>query len=146
MRENLGEIDVGAAHFLPRVVAKKDIRGVVHMHTTGSDGHNSIREMADAALACGFKYIAITDHSKTPCDDGRVGTKSALEQIKQVRAVDEQMEWRRSACSPASRSGHSGRWRAGSWMMKYLRSWIVVIASVHSRFEQSREEMTEQEC
>ena len=64
MRENLGEIDGAAQHSLPRIVEMKDIRGDVHMHTTASDGHNSIREMADAALKCGYKYIAITDHSK----------------------------------------------------------------------------------
>ena len=42
----------------------RDIRGDVHMHTFASDGKNSIREMADAATARGYEYIAITDHSK----------------------------------------------------------------------------------
>ncbi len=49
MRENLGEIDAAAEHALPHIVSLDDIRGDVHMHTTASDGHNSIREMADAA-------------------------------------------------------------------------------------------------
>src|SRR6202453_535006 len=92
MRENLGEIDAAAAHDLPRVVDLKDILGDVHMHTTASDGNNSIREMADAALACGYQYIAITDHSKNLAMTGGMDEKRALEQIKQVRAVDKQME------------------------------------------------------
>ena len=64
MRENLGEIEAAARHALPRLIEKADLRGDVHMHTHATDGHNSIREMAEAALACGFDYIAITDHSK----------------------------------------------------------------------------------
>ena len=51
MRENLGEIEAAAKHALPRLIEKADIKGDVHMHTTASDGHNSITEMAEAALA-----------------------------------------------------------------------------------------------
>src|ERR1700722_5263418 len=133
MRENLGEIDAAAAHDLPRVVDLKDIRGDVHMHTAASDGNNSIREMADAALACGYQYIAITDHSKNLAMTGGMDEKRALEQIKQVRAVDKQME---------------GKIRVFTGIEvdiladEVLAQLDVVIASVHTRFEQSREEMT----
>ena len=64
------------------------------MHTTASDGHNSIREMADAALACGYKYIAITDHSKNLAMTNGLDEKRALEQIKRIREVDKAMEGR----------------------------------------------------
>ncbi len=64
MRENLGEIEAAAEHALPRLIEAGDIKGDLHMHTTASDGRNSITEMADAAIACGYRYIAITDHSK----------------------------------------------------------------------------------
>ena len=74
------------------IVSLDDIRGDVHMHTTASDGHNSIREMADAALACGYKYIAITDHSKNLAMTNGLDEKRALAQIKQVHAVDRAME------------------------------------------------------
>ena len=113
MRENLGEIDAAAAHDLPRVVDLKDIRGDVHMHTTASDGHNSIREMADAALACGYEYIAITDHSKNLAMTGGMDEKRALEQIKQVRASG-QADGGKDPRVHRHRGGHSGRWRAGS--------------------------------
>jgi DNA polymerase (family X) len=141
MRENLGEVDAAAAHDLPRVVDLKDIRGDVHMHTTASDGHNSIREMADAALACGFQYIAITDHSKNLAMTGGMDEKRALEQIKQVRAVDRQMEGKiRVFTGIEVDILADGTLDLDDEVLAQLD---VVIASVHTRFEQSREEMTE---
>ena len=111
MRENLGEIDAAAEHALPHVVSLDDIRGDVHMHTTASDGHNSIREMAEAALACGYKYIAITDHSKNLAMTNGLDEKRALEQIKQVRAVD-RADGRPHPRLHRHRGRHPGRRRA----------------------------------
>ena len=141
MRENLGEVDAAAAHDLPRVVDLKDIRGDVHMHTTASDGHNSIREMADAALACGFQYIAITDHSKNLAMTGGMDEKRALEQIKQVRAMDKQMEGKIRVFTGIEVDILADG--ALDLDDEVLAQFDVVIASVHTRFEQSREEMTE---
>ncbi|WP_298107935.1 DNA polymerase/3'-5' exonuclease PolX [Bradyrhizobium sp.] len=145
MRENLGEIDLAAGHKLPRVVALGDIRGDLHMHTTASDGRNSIREMAEAAIACGYRYIAITDHSKNLAMTGGLDEKRVLEQIGQVRAVDR-----------ALHESTGGRIRVFTGIEvdilaggaidlddEVLAQLDVVIASVHTRFEQSREEMTE---
>ena len=64
LRENRGEIERAEAGQLPKLIELTDIRGDLHMHTTATDGMNSIREMAEAAKARGLKYIAITDHSK----------------------------------------------------------------------------------
>ena len=64
MRENRGEIERAEAGQLPKLIELTDIRGDLHMHTTATDGMNSIREMAEAAKARGLQYIAITDHSK----------------------------------------------------------------------------------
>jgi DNA polymerase (family 10) len=64
LRENRGEIELAEKGQLPRLIELDDIRGDLHMHTTATDGTNSIREMAEAAKARGLKYIAITDHSK----------------------------------------------------------------------------------
>src|SRR5580698_8718436 len=141
MRENLGEIDAAAAHALPLVVTLDDIRGDVHMHTTASDGHNSIREMADAALACGYKYIAITDHSKNLAMTGGMDEKRVLEQIKQVRAVDKQMEGKIRVFTGIEVDILADG--ALDLDDEVLAQLDVVIASVHTRFEQSREEMTE---
>src|ERR1700728_4009873 len=91
MRENLGEIDAAAQHALPRLIEKADLRGDVHMHTTASDGRNSIREMAEAALACGYGYVTITDHSKNLAMTNGLDEKRALEHVHRIREVDEQM-------------------------------------------------------
>jgi DNA polymerase (family 10) len=64
LRENRGEIELAEQGKLPKLIELKDIRGDLHMHTTATDGMNSIREMAEAAKARGLQYIAITDHSK----------------------------------------------------------------------------------
>jgi DNA polymerase (family 10) len=140
MRENLGEIDAAAAHTLPHVVALEDIRGDVHMHTTASDGHNSIREMADAALACGYQYIAITDHSNNLAMTNGLDEKRALEQIKKVHAVDRAMEGRIRVFTGIEADILADG--AIDLDDEVLAQLDVVIASVHTRFEQSREEMT----
>jgi len=140
MRENLGEIDAAAEHDLPRVVGLGDLRGDVHMHTTASDGHNSIGEMAEAALACGYKYIAITDHSKNLAMTDGLDEKRALEQIKQVRAVDKRMEGKIRVLTGIEVDILADG--ALDLDDEVLAQMDVVIASVHTRFEQSREEMT----
>jgi DNA polymerase (family 10) len=140
MRENLGEIDAAAAHALPRVVALDDIRGDVHMHTAASDGHNSIREMAEAALACGYQYIAITDHSKNLAMTNGLDEKRALEQIEQVRAVDRDLKGRIRVFTGIEVDILADG--ALDLDDEVLAQMDVVIASIHTRFDQNREEMT----
>ena len=140
MRENLGEVDAAVAHELPRVVKLSDIRGDVHMHTTASDGRNSIREMAEAALACGYGYIAITDHSKNLAMTNGMDEKRALEQMEQVRAVDRAMEGKIRVFTGIEVDILADG--ALDLDDEVLAQMDVVIASVHTRFEQSREEMT----
>src|SRR5271166_2740808 len=91
LRENLGEIEAAARHALPKLIEQTDLRGDVHMHTHATDGNNSIREMAEAALACGFEYIAITDHSKNLAMTNGLDDKRALEHVQRIREVDEEM-------------------------------------------------------
>jgi DNA polymerase (family 10) len=140
MRENLGEIELAAHRTLPKVISPEDIRGDVHMHTTASDGHNSIREMAEAALACGYKYIAITDHSKNLAMTNGLDEKRALAQIKQVRAVDRDLKGRIRVFTGIEVDILADG--AIDLDDEVLAQMDVVIASVHTRFEQSREEMT----
>ncbi len=140
LRENLGEIERSARGELPQLICPGDIRGDVHMHTTASDGRNSIREMADGALACGYRYIAITDHSKALAMTGGLDEKRALEQIKRVREVDREMEGRIRVFTGIEVDILGDG--ALDLDNEVLAQMDVVIASVHSRFEQSREEMT----
>jgi len=141
MRENLGEIEVAARHQLPRLIEQSDLRGDVHMHTYATDGHNSIREMADAALERGYQYIAITDHSKNLAMTNGLDDDRALEHIKHIRQVDREMEGRIRVFAgievdilgdgDLDLSDH------------VLAEMDVVIASVHTLFNQPKEQMTE---
>jgi DNA polymerase (family 10) len=140
MRENLGEIECAARGGLPTLIGLGDIRGDVHMHTTASDGRNSIREMADAALACGYKYIAITDHSKNLAMTGGLDDKRALEHAARVREVDREREGR--ICVFTGIEVDILADGALDLADETLAQLDIVIASVHTRFDQSREEMT----
>jgi DNA polymerase (family 10) len=88
LRENSGELEAAANHTLPKLIELRDIRGDLHMHTNATDGRDTIRQMADAALARGLKYIAITDHSKNLAMTHGLDDKRALAHIKAIRKVD----------------------------------------------------------
>ena len=140
MRENLGEIEAAARHALPRLIEKSDLRGDVHMHTHATDGRNSISEMAEAALACGFEYIAITDHSKNLAMTNGLDDQRALEHVKRIREVDEQMAGRIRVFTGIEVDILGDG--ALDLSDEVLAQMDVVIASVHTRFDQSREETT----
>jgi DNA polymerase (family 10) len=141
MRENLGEIEAAARHSLPRLIEAGDLKGDLHMHTTASDGNCSITEMAEAAIACGYKYVAITDHSKVLAMTGGLDEVRALEHIKNIREVDRRMEGRIRVFP-----GIEVDILADGVLDladEVLAQMDMVIASIHTRFEQSREEMTD---
>ena len=140
LRENLGEIEAAARHALPRLIEKADIRGDVHMHTNASDGHNTIREMAEAALAVGYKYIAITDHSKNLAMTNGLDDQRALAHVAAIRSVDAEMAGRIRVFAGIEVDILADG--ALDLEDETLAQMDVVIASVHTRFEQSREEMT----
>lgn len=83
LRENRGEIAVAKAGRLPRLVEQSDLRGDLHVHTKATDGHNSLREMAQAGLANGFEYLAITEHSR------RLAFAHGLDPLRLARQCDE---------------------------------------------------------
>jgi DNA polymerase (family 10) len=140
LRENLGEIEAAARHAVPRLIQQSDIRGDLHMHTTATDGHNSIREMANAALAAGYGYIAITDHSKNLAMTNGLDEKRALEHLERIRAVDREMEGRIRVFTGIEVDILSEG--ALDLEDEVLAQMEIVIASVHTNFAQSREEMT----
>jgi DNA polymerase (family 10) len=140
LRENLGEIEGAAHHTLPRLIQASDIRGDVHMHTNASDGHNTIREMAEAALAVGYGYIAITDHSKNLAMTNGLDDKRALAHVQRIREVDKEMEGRIRVFAGIEVDILADG--ALDLADETLAEMEIVVASIHSRFDQSREEMT----
>jgi DNA polymerase (family X) len=87
LREMTGEIEAAESGKLPKLVKLADIRGDVHMHTTASDGKNSIEEMGEVARELGYGYIALTDHSQAVTVANGLDEKRTLEHIKKIRAA-----------------------------------------------------------
>jgi DNA polymerase (family 10) len=141
LRENQGEIEGAAEHRLPALIETSDLRGDVHMHTVATDGRNTILEMAEAAVARGYEYIAITDHSKNLTMVNGLNDERALEHLKQIREADAQMEGRLRVLTGIEVD------ILGDGQIdlsdEVLAQMDVVIASVHSLFQQPKEQMTE---
>jgi DNA polymerase (family X) len=91
LRENRGEIEAAAGDRLPRLVELKDVRGDLHMHTTETDGKSSLEQMAEAAVAAGHSYVAITEHSETLTFVRGMSRERLRSQRHQIRAVEEKM-------------------------------------------------------
>ncbi|MGH9558543.1 MAG: PHP domain-containing protein, partial [Bryobacteraceae bacterium] len=90
LRENSGEIEAAAEGRLPKLIEHVQIRGDLHMHTTETDGRATLEEMAEAAHARGYEYIAITDHSKALAMANGLDEKRAVAFAHQVREMDRQ--------------------------------------------------------
>lgn len=90
MREDQGEIQAAAAGDLPKLIELADIQGELHGHTTGSDGKNSIAEMAEAARHRGYQYWNVTDHSVGLGITGGVDRETLAEQRREIEALNEQ--------------------------------------------------------
>src|SRR5882762_1691289 len=140
LRENTGEIAVAEKYKLPKLIELQDMKGDLQMHTTASDGKNSIEEMAAAARELGHEYIAITDHSKAVTVANGLDEKRMAAHIKKLRAADEK--------------GPGIRVLAGSevdilkdgsldYSDEILAQLDVVVCSIHSYFNLDRAAMTE---
>jgi DNA polymerase (family X) len=88
LRENRGELEAAREGRLPDLIELGDIRGDLHMHTTLSDGHASIEEMAEAARELGYDYIAITEHSASHGFGNDVQPDQLLRQVEHIRALE----------------------------------------------------------
>jgi DNA polymerase (family 10) len=140
LRENWGEIEAAAEHRLPRLVEPGEIQGDLHMHTSATDGRLSIREMAEAARARGLRYIAITDHSKALAMTNGLDERRLLEQIKEIRQVNSEMEGFRILAGIEVDIHRDG------WLDlndEALAQLDIVVASVHSYMQIEPEEMTD---
>jgi DNA polymerase (family 10) len=140
MRENLGEIDLAQTHSLPQLITQKDIQGDVHMHTVETDGKNTIAEMAEAAKARGHKYMAITDHSKNLAFANGLDDKRAVEHIQRIRDANKQIDGIKIFAGIEVDILADGDLDLSDDVLAQMD---VVIASVHSVFNQESAKMTE---
>ena len=140
MRENLGEIDLAQSHSLPRLITQKDLQGDVHMHTVETDGKNTIAEMAEAAKERGYKYMAITDHSKNLAFANGLDDKRAVEHIKRIHDVGKQIAGITIFAGIEVDILADGDLDLSDDVLAQMD---LVIASVHSVFNQEPAKMTE---
>ena len=140
LREACGEIEAAAEHRLPRLITGKDIRGEVHMHTVETDGKCTIDEMAEAAKQRGYQYIAITDHSKNLAFANGLDDKRAVGHIARIRAANEQIGGITIMAGIEVDILTDGELDLSDEVLEQMD---VVVASVHSAFNQEPQQMTD---
>jgi DNA polymerase (family X) len=140
LREDRGELQAAADGTLPeRLIEVSDLRGDLHMHTTASDGRQSIEQMARAALERGYEYIAITDHSATHGFGNDVSPDQLRAQIEAVREVDARVEGIRVLVGTETNILPDGSPDYDDALLAEL-DWVV--GSVHTSFSMGEAEMT----
>ena len=140
LRENAGEIEAAEKHALPNLIMESDLQGDVHMHTVETDGRCTIEEMAEAARARGYQYMAITDHSKNLAFANGLDDKRALEHIQRIRKADEQIDGIKIFAGIEVDILTDGDLDLSD---SVLAEMDIVIASVHSQFNQEPAKMTD---
>ena len=144
LRENCGEIEAAEQGRLPELVELEQIRGDLHMHTTETDGRATLEEMAEAACARGYQYIAITDHSKALAMANGLDEKRVVAFARQVREIN-----RGAPSGPLPLRVFSGiecdilKDGALDLANDALAELDLVIASVHSHMNMESAEMTD---
>jgi len=140
LREDTGEIEAALEGRLPELIEMKDIKGDLHVHSNYSDGSHDIQELVDAARARGYRYLAITDHSKGLAVAHGLSIERVLAQNKKIREINKKLK------GVTLLSGTEMDIR-GDGTLDYpdevLKQLDIVIASIHSGFRQPKEQITQ---
>ncbi|MBA3515910.1 MAG: PHP domain-containing protein [Pyrinomonadaceae bacterium] len=139
LREDEGEIESALNKTLPEdLVTQADIQGMVHCHTTYSDGKHSIEEMARAAEAMGMKYLTITDHSPTAFYAGGLNLDRLQRQWEEIGETQEKVKIKllKGTESDILSDGRL------DYPDRVMEMFDVVVASIHSRYKMDSEKMT----
>jgi DNA polymerase (family 10) len=140
LREDMGEIEAAVQHTLPKLVEYSDLRGVLHAHSTWSDGQNTIREMAEACMARGYSYLGITDHSKVAAYAGGLSEDDLLRQSDEIDRLNEEFAGRfiifKGTECDILRDGQL------DFEDRILARLDFVVASIHSNFNLPAEDQT----
>jgi DNA polymerase (family X) len=139
LREDLGEVEAAQSGKLPEdLITTEDIRGMVHCHTTYSDGKHSVAQMVAAAEAMGMKYITITDHSPTAFYAGGVKIDRLQRQWEEIDEVQEKTKIK-ILKGTESDIVADGSLDYPDWI---LEQFDVIVASIHSRYKMDEDKMT----
>jgi DNA polymerase (family 10) len=139
IREDQGEIELSEKHEIPRLVDLRDIKGDFHAHSDWSDGNNTIEEMALAAKNEGYKYIAITDHSKGLGIAHGLTEERLKEQVREIRRLNQKLKGFRILSGMEVDIRADGSIDMPDHMLAELD---CVVGAVHSSFNQSEDRVT----
>ena len=140
LRENCGEIEAAAKSTLPRLIEVENLRGTFHCHTSASDGHNSLEEMAHAAQALGLHYLGIADHSRSSIQARGLDATRLRTQIRAIKELNRQFEDFRLFAGVECDILRDGTL---DFEDEILAELDYVVASVHSVLTLSEAEMTQ---
>jgi DNA polymerase (family 10) len=140
LREDRGEIETADRGELPDLLEPEDVRGILHVHTTGSDGRESLGAMVDATRRRGYRYLGISDHSVSAFYANGLDADRVREQAREIEALRPELGDFRVFHGIESDILDDGSLDYDDDLLAELD---FVIASVHSRFSQDRETMTE---
>lgn len=140
LREETGEMEAAEKHTLPKLIEAQDIQGVFHNHTTYSDGANTLEEMAQAARALGLKYLGIGDHSQSLTIANGLSARRVREQHREIDALNQKWKdfkiFKGTECDILLDGSLD-------YDDELLATFDYVVASVHTHFNLSKQEMTE---
>lgn len=139
LREDLGEMEAAAQGKLPKIVEIGDIQGDLHMHTSWSDGKYTTEEMVEAARKRGYRYVAITDHSKSLGVAGGLSDGDLIKHTEECRALDAKYPDIRVLAGTEVDVRQDGTLDYSDELLAKLD---FVVASVHSGFKQDRATLT----
>jgi DNA polymerase (family 10) len=141
LREDMGEIEAAVHGSLPTLVQESDLRGVLHAHSTWSDGQNTIREMAEACMARDYSYLGLTDHSKAATYAGGLDEQRLRQQHQEIDRLNDEFAGR----FRIFKGTECDILRDGTldFPDDILASLDFVVASIHSHFNLSLAEQTE---
>jgi DNA polymerase (family 10) len=140
LREDLGEVEAAERGKLPEdLITELDIRGMVHCHTTYSDGRHTVEQMVAAAEAMGMKYITITDHSPTAFYAGGLKIDRLQRQWEEIDEVQQQTKVKILKGTDSDITA-DGALDYPDWI---LEQFDVIVASIHARYKMDSAKMTE---
>ncbi|RJS73882.1 DNA polymerase/3'-5' exonuclease PolX [ANME-2 cluster archaeon] len=139
LREDRGEIEAAIAGTLPDLITLNDIRGDLHVHSTWSDGANTIPEMVDFAMRLGYEYICISDHSRSRTIARGLSEEKLIEKIAEIDRINENLDGFRVLTGSEVDILGDGTL---DYDDRILAMFDIVVAAVHSGFSQDRRTMT----
>ena len=139
IREDRGEVEAALARRLPRLVEVSDIRGDLHVHTDWSDGLHTMEEMVSTARALGYEYLAFSDHSHGLAIANGLAAERLVEKMELVAGLNDKVEGFSILMGTEVEIRADGRL---DYPDEILEGCDVVVASVHSGYNQREREMT----